>query len=140
MATGKNDLKAELEAYFSQMERDSAPGWRPEPGTTMRAAVIGMAMRTDGPYGKYPVITYRNLDTGSTVAVHAFHQILRERLAELKTDIGSEQYITYIGKRDHNTEKDAETGKPKQYHMYHAANVADIGNETTTGKAADFEF
>lgn len=138
MATPKLSTEAqELEAYFERMNQRTAPGWRPTPGTTERATVIGLAMREDGGYEDYPVITYKRAD-GSTFAVHAFHKVLRDRLAELKTDIGSDQYVTYIGARPHNTIKN-EDGTPKLYHMYDAENV---GDEKTTqvGKADDFHF
>lgn len=127
----------ELEEYFERMNTRTAPGWRPTPGTTERASVIGLAMRVDGGYDPYPVITYKRAD-GSTFAVHAFHKVLRDRLAELKTDIGSDQYVTYIGPRPHNTIKN-EDGTPKSYHMYDAENVGDA-KDTVNGKEEGFHF
>jgi hypothetical protein len=143
MADAKLSKEAqELEDYFERMNVRTAPGWRPDPGTTERATVIGLALR-EGEYGKtpeeriYPVITYKRKD-GSTFAVHAFHQVLRERLAELKTDIGVEQYITYIGPKMGPDEKDPSKEEVK-YHMYDAENV---GDETTAqvGKEEGFHF
>jgi hypothetical protein len=132
----------EMEDYFERMNVRTAPGWRPEPGVTERATVIGLALR-EGTYGKtvedrtYPVITYKRKD-GSTFAVHAFHQVLRDRLAELQTDIGKEQYITYIGPKMGPAEDDPNKMEVK-YHMYDAENV---GDETTAqvGKEEGFHF
>lgn len=132
----------ELEDYYERMNVRMAPGWRPAPGTTERATVIGLALR-EGTYGKtaedrtYPVITYKRADA-STFAVHAFHQVLRERLAELKTDVGVEQYITYVGPKMGPAEDDPSKEEVK-YHMYDAENV---GDETTAqvGKEEGFHF
>lgn len=140
MATNKynpaDDVK-ELEAYFERRDTRTAPGWNPEPGTTERATVIGLAMRTDGGYEPYPMITYRRKD-GSTFTVHAFHKVLRDRLAELETVIGKEQYISALGPRPHNTIKN-EDGTPKSYFMYDAENVGEVV-EGTAGKEEGFHF
>jgi hypothetical protein len=140
VATSKDNLSKdaqELEEYFQRRDARTAPGWTPTPGTTDRATVIGLAMRTDGGYDPYPMITYRRKD-GSTFTVHAFHKVLRDRLAELQTDIGKEQYISYIGPRPHNTIKN-EDGTPKNYNMYDAENVGEVV-EATSGKEEGFHF
>lgn len=132
----------ELEEYFERMNQRTAPGWRPDPGTTERATVVGLAMR-EGAYGKtpeeriYPVITYKRAD-GSMFAVHAFHHVLRERLAELKTDIGTEQYITYVGPKMGINEETKQS--EIKYHIYDAENVGDVSNDTTVGKQEGFAF
>lgn len=136
MAEKLSKAAQELEDYYARMEARTAPGWRPMPGTTERATVIGMAMRTDGDYEDYPMITYKRTD-GTRFTVHAFHQMLRDRLAELKTDIGVEQFITYIGPRPHSKLKNTDD-TPKQYHMY---DVENVGEETAhEGKEEGFHF
>jgi hypothetical protein len=128
-----NAITNELEEYFARMEQAKAPAWRPDPGTTVVGEVIGLSMR-EGDYGPYPVITYKVGD-GIVINVHAFHTMLRERLAELKTDIGVVQVITYSGMRDKN--KPNAKGEIERYHDYYVENY---GESETVGKAADFTF
>jgi hypothetical protein len=86
-------------------------------------------------YGIYPVVVYKNLADNSTIAVHAFHSVLREKHKELGTDIGTVQYVTYNGTREHNTAKDKD-GKPVEYHLY---DVENYGSETVA-KEENFAF
>src|SRR3982751_944710 len=72
------------------------PAWISEPGTVVRATVIGLKMSEPNEYGQYPIITYEAAD-GSIFAVHAFHTLLRETLQELGTKVGSEQILSYDG-------------------------------------------
>jgi hypothetical protein len=127
---------SEIDAYFARMEQSKAAAWMPDSKQTIRGTVIGLNMR-DGGYGMYPVITYKK-DDGEIINVHVFHQLLRDQLRELKTDIGSEQYITYLGKRKKNkpTEEEVKAGRD-EYHDYYVENV---GQDTVTGKAEDFTF
>lgn len=130
--------KAELEAYFERMNNRQAPSWRPEPNTTFKGEVIGLRMGGSEPpvgYGVYPVLIYKDLADNSTKAVHAFHQVLRNSLAELNTDIGSVQYVTYNGTREHNTAKQA-NGEPVVYHLY---DVENFGTEVAA-KEEGFTF
>ena len=91
---------ADIEAYFERKAVRMAEAWMPAPGTTFRGLVIGLRMGgQNSPYGLYPVVVYKDLADNSTKAVHAFHQTLRDKLAELKTDIGSIQWISYEGVR-----------------------------------------
>lgn len=134
MANSKTEtMKNELEDYFKRMEQAKAPAWRPDPGTTVVAEVIGLSMR-EGDYGPYPCVTYK-MEGGAVLNVHAFHTMLRERLAELKTDIGVMQVITYAGLRD-KTKPNAK-GETEQYHDYYVEN---FGAEDTVVKSADFSF
>jgi hypothetical protein len=111
-------IEAELAAYQDRMEKAKAPAWRPEPNTTIVAEVTGRSMRTSD-YGPYPVITYLNKQTGEILNVHAFHQLLRDRLKELGTNIGDVHVITYIGSRVTNDTKNAEPDKQRSYHDYY---------------------
>jgi hypothetical protein len=123
-------IEDDYTAYQERLKQAKAPAWRPEPDTTMRGTVIGLRMGASD-HGAYPIVIYR-MENGEVVAIHAFHTLLRERLAELKTDMGSDQYITYLGRVASRKRVDAE-GKPVQYHDYYAENVGDV--TTTQGKA-----
>lgn len=115
----------ELEAYFARKNTRMAEAWRPEPGTTFRGEVIGLRMAGQEPplgYGLYPVVVYRDLKDNSTKAVHAFHQTLRDKLAELKTEIGKVQWITYEGVRVTNATKDKDPKDQIRYHLYDVEN------------------
>jgi len=137
---------SEIEAYFERMEQRTAQGWRPEPGTTLDGTVIGLRMGSSE-YGDYPIVVYKVnnmfkrdgtvvIDAASTVALHAFHQVLRERMAELKTDIDSRHYVTYLGQVESNTRKDKD-GEPVKYHHYDAENY---GENDITGRQEGFTF
>jgi hypothetical protein len=148
VTAAKNPTKtaSEIEAYFERMEQRTAQGWRPEPGTTLDGTVIGLRMGSSE-YGDYPIVVYsvNNMfnATGEavpahrpTVALHCFHQVLRERMAELKTDLGSRQYVTYLGQLESNSRKDKD-GEPVKYHHYDAENY---GETETTGQQEGFTF
>jgi hypothetical protein len=136
LSKAAQSIEDEQIAYEERMKMRKAKAWMPEPNTTIKATVVGMSMR-DGGYGIYPVITYRKND-GEIINVHAFHQVLRSTLADLKTAPGSEQYITYLGKTQKNnpTEEEIKTGKD----MYHDYDVENVGQDTVSGVAADFTF
>lgn len=112
----------------------TAPGWRPEnAGDKLeKVTVIGLRMHHDEEYGNSPVIVYRQQD-GSFIAVYAFHTVLRERLAELNTQIGSVQTLVYLGAQTSNTRLDS-NGNPQRYESYYVEND---GVEMTT-VATDF--
>ncbi len=128
------------EEYLKRQALRNAPAWMPEPGTTVRAKCIGLRMG-DSDYGRYPIVVYSirtddGKDTGDIMAVHAFHSVLANRLAELKTDVGSDQWLSYLGTRQHRTEVDKKTGEPKEYHMYDVENFG----EKVTVKEEGFTF
>jgi hypothetical protein len=134
MVSKPKDTAAELEEYFARMEQAKAPAWRPEPNSTIVGEVVGRSMR-EGEHGKYPVITYLNKQTGEIVNLHAFHQMIRERLAELGTNIGDVHVITYLGSRVTNKTKDADPKDQTRYHDYY---VEPFGEVSKT--AEDFTF
>jgi hypothetical protein len=133
------DVDAEMTAYRTAMQNATAPAWRPEPNTTIVGTVIGMNMRESG-YGPYPMITYR-LDTGEVINLHAFHTLIRNSLAEAKTDIGKRQFVTYLGIQEKNnaTAEEKEKGLDK-YHMYFVLDANDLNNAPLEGKSEDFAF
>lgn len=103
----------------------TAPGWRPDnAGDKLeKATVIGLRMHHDAEYGDSPVIVYR-LQDGAFRAVYCFHQVLRDRMKELGTKIGSVQTIVYLGQQTSNTRKDS-NGDPQKYESYYAENDGD---------------
>ena len=108
----------ELEQFFAQMQKDTAPAWRPDPGTTMAATVEGFRIGRDTGYGEYPIVIYK-LDDGQVVSVHAFHTLLRDQLKELNTKKGTRQLLHYGGKHTKNKATDEERAQGRdQYHMY----------------------
>lgn len=122
-------------AYQERRAVRKAAAWMPEEGATVRATVIGLEMRGSD-FGEYPCVIYRKND-GEVFAVHAFHTILRERLAELKTKIGVEQYITYEGQKTSRKRVDS-NGNPQIYHDY---DVENVGSESSLeGVDANFAF
>ncbi len=147
MATAKTpaDSVNELEEYFERQEQRTAQGWRPEPDTTMKGEVIGLRLGSSE-YGDYPIVVYKVLGMfdragkplphRNTVSLHVFHQVLRERMAELKTEIGTQQFITYLGQVESNSRKDKD-GEPVKYHHYDAENV---GETETAGKQEGFAW
>jgi len=136
----------EIEAYFEGKKLRQAPAWMPESGSTIKGEVIGLKMG-DGDYGQYPIIVYKVLYStndaavvGETVSVHAFHTIMRQSLAELKTDIGSVQWITYEGERETNDSKRKRKLDPKsEATMYHLYDIINDG-DNITGKDENFAF
>lgn len=125
----------ELEEYFARKAQRQAPAWMPEPGTTIKAEVIGLRMG-QSEYGAYPIVIYRQ-ESGDVVAVHAFHTTLRETLQELGTTIGKWQYVSYDGKRASRTRKDS-NGEPVQYHLYDVENVGE--DSAIQGVDENFSF
>jgi hypothetical protein len=124
-----DEAKNELERFFEQMRKDTAPAWRPEPGTTMMATVEGFRIGRDTGYGEYPIVIYK-LDNGEVVSVHAFHTLLRDQLKELGTKKGVKQILHYGGKQKKTkaTEEEVKAGRD-EYHMYYVKNAADLGKQ-----------
>lgn len=139
MPTEKETQKAiaDIEAFLERRNRNRAPAWRPEPGTVMAGEVVGMHMGPDMGYGEYPIVTYK-LDSGEYVAVHAFHTLLRQTLAELKTDIGKRQILSYMGKRQKTNPTEEEVKKGlDSYHDYYVENE---GESNLSGTDENFSF
>lgn len=91
--------------------------WRPEVGETLTAAVVHREMRTGGEYGNYPIVYMDRNDGNPLIAVHAFHQALRDGLKELAPGRGDIISITYAGKKESNKRTDSR-GNPVEYHHY----------------------
>jgi hypothetical protein len=91
-----------------------ATAWRPEPGDTLTGAVAHMEKRTTE-FGTYPVV-YIDQD-GALVAVHAFHQTLRDGFKALAPSRGDFVTITYAGVKASNKRTDSK-GEAVEYHHY----------------------
>lgn len=135
LSKAAQEIEKDLAEYQERMMLRQAPAWRPEPKTTICGEVIGLRMGSSD-FGSYPIVIYRNLLTNEIIAVHAFHTILRNKLAELKTDIGKQQWITYLGKQASRTRKDKD-GEPGEYHNY---DVENAGEDAGIGKEEGFTF
>jgi hypothetical protein len=73
----------------------TSTSWKPQPGDTV-TGVIEDISEHDAGYGKYPILELAT-ETG-TVAVHAFHDVLKNELARLAPNIGDSITLTYKGK------------------------------------------
>jgi hypothetical protein len=120
-----------VSGFLERMRIAKAPAWMPEPGDVLIGEVIGLSMR-DGEYGLYPCVTYQRLDGDGVVNLHAFHTIIRERLAELKTNLTSRHIITYNGTRE-KTKPNAK-GEIESYHDYY---IEDFNEKITAPAVAE---
>lgn len=149
MAVAKNapaPAQSKMEAFLLAEAINNAPAWMPgenEDQAVLHGVVIGLAMGRDSGYGVYPVIIYKLesdcgiLKAGTYAKVHAFHTLLRNQLAEAGTKIGSEQMLSYRGKKRKNNATQEEIDKGLA--DYHLTFVQNIGAEFTA-VAEDFAF
>jgi hypothetical protein len=94
-----------------------ATAWQPKAGETLTGAVVHRVMRTGGEYGNYPIVYMDRNDGNPLVAVHAFHQTLRDGLKELAPTRGQIISIAYAGMKESNKRTDSK-GNPVEYHHY----------------------
>jgi hypothetical protein len=123
VAAIENNANDKMARYKLQMKMRTAPAWRPAPNTTMYGVVVDMGIGESG-FGEYPIITYK-LEDDSYVKVHAFHTLMRDKLAELNTVKGSEQFLTYLGLTLKNSSKDKKEDELEATDKYHMYDVAD---------------
>lgn len=126
----------EMATFIRNRNLAKAQAWLPEPDTTIVATVVGLRLGSTEEYGDYPIIVY-SLDNGEFIAVHAFHTLLRERLAELGTDIGKRQILSYLGTKASRKRVDSK-GNPVEYHDYYVENAGEAS--ATEGVATGFHF
>lgn len=87
---------------MSDTTTNQPEGWRPSDGATVSGPIVELnAGWSDYHQSNYPIVVIedRNQD-GKLVAVHAFHQVLWRRLAQLKPKTGETLTITYHGQKD----------------------------------------
>lgn len=82
----------------------TSTAWKPVPGDTITGRIEDISEHDAG-YGRYPILELAT-DSG-IVAVHAFHDVLKNELARLAPDIGDTVTLTYKGKHSE-----------KGYHQY----------------------
>jgi hypothetical protein len=73
-----------------------AEAWRPDRGDILEGVVTEITQYDGGGYGSYPIVTVKQ-DDGTSVAVHAFHTVLRNELARLDVQVGEGIAILYAG-------------------------------------------
>ena len=128
----KNNVK-DIESYFEkQMLARTAAGWNPETEPRIAGTVVSIVKREDGEYDPYPIVVLEKPD-GSTVAVHAFHQMLQQAFKDARTVIGSNVIVQSLGKR-------AKRDGSGEYNMYFVADADALllGEETSVD--APYEF
>lgn len=79
-----------------QLNAEQAESWKPEPGDAIIGEVVGISTRDAG-WGPYRLLTIKR-DDGTSIAVHAFHDVLKQELAAIKPQIGHRIGIKYLGK------------------------------------------
>jgi hypothetical protein len=94
-----------------------ATAWRPLPGDTLTGAFVHRDVRRGGEYGDYMICYFDKNDGSPLVAVHAFHQTLKDGLKELAPDKGDIISITYAGQKVSNKRVDSK-GRAVEYHHY----------------------
>lgn len=100
-----------------------AEAWRPIPGTTLVGALAHREIRTTE-YGTYPVVFIAEEGSDKLIAVHAFHQTLKDGLKEMAPQRGQFVSITYVGEKD-SKNTDAK-GDPRSYHHYVVCDPDDV--------------
>lgn len=93
----------------STVDIATAPAWRPTPGDNLTGALAHREMRTTE-FGTYPIVYIAADGDNPLVAVHAFHQTLKDGLKELAPQRGSFVSITYVGTKESKDER--------EYHHY----------------------
>src|SRR5262249_17272887 len=131
--------KAEASAPSSDMldrlQQEAAEGWNPNEGDTLVGTVLSIKASQPNEYGIYPIVTVLTEGEDSKpVAVHCFHQTLKERLLEKRPAPGEKIAIQYIGARMSKKRTDPK-GNPVEYHNY--AVVVDRPTDTEAQAAWD---
>ena len=75
-----------------------AAPWRPEAGDSLVGKVTEISTSNGGEYGPYPIVTVSN-DKGESLAVHAFHTVLKSAFIKASPAIGETVAVKYNGLR-----------------------------------------
>lgn len=127
--TSKISTEAQrIEEFFARRESRSADAWIPSEGDWFIGTVTEIDTRTSD-YGDYERYVYKIIksssghEPGKLLAVHVFHQLLKERLSDLDTQVGSTQIVSYVGHRTKRnpTPEQISQGRDK-YHDYYVEN------------------
>lgn len=78
--------------------QQESQGWRPEPGDVVDGKLVSLTRGwSDWLQGHYPILTIHDKDQKRDIDVHCFHQVLHERLLELRPKIGDMLRVEYRG-------------------------------------------
>lgn len=88
----------------------SAEGWNPSEGDTLIGTILDIKASRENEYGIYPIVTLAT-EQGN-VAVHAFHELLKNGLMEARPAVGERIAIAYLGERQSKANDD------RTYHNY----------------------
>lgn len=78
----------------------TAQGWRPQVGSELSGRVVGASIGSGVIGDPYPIVFVLPDDATNSidaVAVHCFHTVLKNKMMELKPDVGDRIYIRYMG-------------------------------------------
>lgn len=81
-----------------RLDREPAPGWRPNPGDQVVGKIVEISEAPGTDFGPYPLITIEQAD-GTEVAVHAFHSVLKNEIDSKRPTEGDRIGIRYLGKK-----------------------------------------
>ena len=126
--------KAESSAsMLDRLQQEAAEGWNPTEGETIMGTVLSIKASQPNEYGVYPIVTIQT-DEGKSIALHCFHQTLKERLLEKRPAPGEKIAVQYIGTKESKNRTDPK-GDPVTYHNY--AVVVDRPTDTEAQAAWD---
>lgn len=112
MATKKAETVPEV------LEFDTA-GWQPQTGDVVSGTVKDLTTG-ESEFGRYPIVVLSQKD-GTEVAVHAFHYTLKNRLVEMRPEVGHTLTIACLGETV-QTDKEGNpkmfAGEPKTLYRY----------------------
>lgn len=94
--------EATEEVHPSNLDMDTildseSEGWNPDPGAKLVGTVILVGACDCGGFGSHPLLEIMT-DEGSAVAVHGFHEVLRNAIARWEPKPGERVGIKYHGK------------------------------------------
>lgn len=141
------DANAKMEAFILARAINNAPAWMPNDNpdqTILHGTVVALSLGIDKEReSEYPKVTYKldspcgKHEAGSYMTVHAFYTLLRKQLAECGTKIGSEQILSYDGKKKKNNPTQDEIDRKMD--EYHQTFVQNVGEEVKA-VAENFAF
>jgi len=86
-------------AMLERLQQEAAEGWNPDEGETLLGVILNIKSSQQNEYGIYPIVTVQT-DEGKVVAIHCFHQVLKQRLLEKRPAPGEKLAVQYIGEVD----------------------------------------
>ena len=95
----------------SEFEYVQSEGWKPKPGVVMEGEVLdissGYSTYKDE---NYPILTIQPAE-GEPKDVHCFHEVLRNKILQLRPQVGEKVGIKYLGKtkKKGNTKEEVAT-------------------------------